>query len=73
MRQHIAWTLRYLAGWKFSDQHPARTNAAEGSASLRQRRHAREDADAYLRAARLAGHADERETRRTKNRADDAL
>jgi hypothetical protein len=73
MRQHIARTLRYLAGWKISDQRPARTNAAQGSATLRERRHAWEDADAYLHAARLADHADEPETRRTKNRPDGAL
>ena len=61
MHQHIAWTLRYLAG--MAGQHTARTNAAEGGATLRERRH-EQDTDAYLQAARLTGLADEPGARR---------
>ena len=71
MQRHIAWTLRYLVG--LSGQHKARENAAEGSATLRDRRHEQEDADAYLQAARLTGLADEPEARRNEYRADHTL
>lgn len=57
--QLLARTLRYLANKYLADpgrteenhsnQSTARTNAAEASATLRQRRHDREDVDAYLR------------------------
>jgi len=78
MQQHIAWTLRYLAGWKPADwkpvgQHTARTNAAEGSATLRHRRHDQEDADAYLHATRLTALDDEPGTGRNEHRADRSL
>jgi hypothetical protein len=73
MQQHIAWTLRYLAGWRLADQHTARTNAAEGSATLRERRHDQEDADAYLHSARLTDVADEPGTRSDEHGADHAL
>ena len=47
MHQRIARTLLYLA--RLTDQHTARTNAAEGSAILRKRRHDQEHVDEYLR------------------------
>lgn len=43
--QRIDRTLRHLA-----NQDTARTNAAEASAELRERRHEQEDVDAYLQA-----------------------
>jgi hypothetical protein len=46
MRQRIAQTLRYLA--RLTGQHTARTNAAEGSATLRKRRQDQEHVDEYL-------------------------
>ena len=47
MDQNIAQTLRYLA--RLINQHTARTNAAEGSATLRKRRHDQEHVDEHLR------------------------
>ena len=46
MHQRIAQTLRYLA--RPMSQHTARTNAAEGSTTLRKRRHEQELVDEYL-------------------------
>ena len=46
MHQRIAQSLRYLA--RLTSQHTARTNAAEGSATLRKRRHDQEHVDEYL-------------------------
>ena len=46
MHQRIAQTLRYLA--RLINQTTARSNAAEGSATLRKRRHDQEDVDEYL-------------------------
>jgi len=46
MRQRIAQTLRDLA--RVTGQHTARTNAAEGSATLRKRRQDQEHVDEYL-------------------------
>ena len=47
MLQRLVRTPRYVA--RFLTQHTARTNAAEGSASLRERRQEQEDVDEYLR------------------------
>ncbi len=47
MHQRIAQTLRYLA--RLSNQHTARANAAEGSATLRKRRQDQEHVNEYLR------------------------
>ncbi len=46
MHQRVAQTLRYLAG--LINQQTARTNAAEGSATLRKRRQDQEHVDEYL-------------------------
>ena len=46
MHQRVAQTLRYLA--RLINQQTARTNAAEGTATLRKRRHDQEDVDEYL-------------------------
>jgi len=46
MHQRVAQPLRYLA--TFINQRTARTNAAEGSATLRKRRHDKEHVDEYL-------------------------
>lgn len=46
MHQRIARTLRILA--RLTNQHIARTNAAEGSALLRRRRQDQEQVDEYL-------------------------
>ena len=46
MHQRIAQTLRALA--MRTGQHTARANAAEGSATLRKRRHDQEHVDEYL-------------------------
>ena len=51
MHQRIAQTLRYLA--RLINQHTARTNAAEGSATLRKRRHDQEQVDEYLQGRHL--------------------
>ena len=71
MHQHIAWTMRYLAG--LAGQHTARTNAAEGSATLRDRRREQDDATAYLRAAGLTSVADMPGVRRDEQRVEHAL
>ena len=47
MHQRIARTLRYLAR-RIIDPDTARANAAEGSATLRERRHDQEHVDEYL-------------------------
>jgi hypothetical protein len=69
--QRIARTLRYLANRYLADpdrkdrdqpnQHIARTNAAKASATLRQRRHEQEDADAYVHARRRIHRAEDTE------------
>jgi len=46
MYQRIARTLRGFA--RLTDQHVSRTNAAEGTATLRRRRHEQERVDDYL-------------------------
>ncbi|GAB3256807.1 hypothetical protein GCM10027448_25920 [Nocardioides dilutus] len=46
MRQRITHTLRYLA--RLTGQHTARTNAAEGCATLRKRRQDQQHVDEYL-------------------------
>ena len=46
MHQRVAQTLRYLAG--LINQQTARSNAAEGSATLRKRRQDQENVDEYL-------------------------
>lgn len=46
MHQRVAQTLRYLA--RPINQQTARTNAAEGSATLRKRRQDQEHVDEYL-------------------------
>ena len=71
MQQHIAWTLRYLAG--LSGQVTARTNAAEASATLRDRRHDQEDAEAYLHAVRRTALTDAPRARRAQPRDDHPL
>jgi hypothetical protein len=55
--QLIARTLRYLANRYLADpdrsnQNIARANAAEASATLRNRRNEQDDVDAYLRVRR---------------------
>jgi hypothetical protein len=57
--QLVARTFRYLANRYLADPHVsnqfiARANAAEASASLRSRRQAQADVDAYLREQRKA-------------------
>ena len=59
MQQRIAQTLRYLAG--LINQQTARTNAAEASATIRERRHDQERVDRYLHARLLTLSADETE------------
>ncbi len=71
MREHIAWSLRYLAG--MAGQHTARTNAAEGSASLRERRRIHEDTHAYLQTARMTDLADAQGVRRDEHGAEHTL
>lgn len=51
MHQRVAQTLRYLAG--LINQQTARSNAAEGSATLRKKRQDQEHVDKYLK-GRLA-------------------
>jgi hypothetical protein len=46
MHQRIALTLRLLA--RLTNQHTARANAAEGSATLRRRRLDQQQVDEYL-------------------------
>lgn len=60
MHQRIAQTLRYFA--TLTGQLTARSNAAEGSATLRKRRHDQEDADEYLRGRLLTFPPGETET-----------
>lgn len=53
----VARTMRFLASRIMgaaprSNQHIARANAAEASAILRERRHEKDDVDAYLEAQR---------------------
>lgn len=57
MHQRIAQTLRYLAS--LINQQTARTNAAEGSATIRQRRHDQERVDRYLHGRLLTFSTDE--------------
>lgn len=57
MHQRIVQILRYL-GLPVS-QHTARTNAADGSATLRRRRHDQEQVDAYLQGRLLTFPASE--------------
>ena len=62
--QLLARTLRYLANRYLADPHradrdqfsqnTARTNAAEASATMQQRRSDHDDVEAYLHARRLA-------------------
>jgi hypothetical protein len=61
MHQRIARTLWYLASSKFDNQRVARTNAEESSATLRERRHDQEDANAYLQGRLLTYIAHETE------------
>ena len=55
MRYRVARTQRYLA--RLISPQTARTNAAEGSATLRERRRDREDVEEYLK-GRAAGLSD---------------
>jgi hypothetical protein len=67
--QLLALTLRYLATRYLanpdldrtdpfqSNQNTARTNAAEASATMRRRRHERDEVDAYLRSRSHGHHA----------------
>lgn len=81
--QRLARTLRYLASRYLADpdrtdrlqsnQTIARTNAAEASATLRERRREQEDVDAYLRARRLTRPAEDTETSRGGQGAGHAL
>jgi hypothetical protein len=53
----VARTMRFLANRILGDaprsnQHIARANAAQASAILRERRHEKDDVDAYLQARR---------------------
>jgi hypothetical protein len=59
MHETITRALRYLA--RLTNQHTARTNAAEGSATLRRRRHDREHVDEYLQGRTLTVPAAETE------------
>ena len=58
MNQRIAQALRYLSRLT-DDQHTARANAAEGSATLRKRRQDQEDVDEYLARSRPSDNADD--------------
>jgi hypothetical protein len=51
--QRIVAKLRLLVGRRLANQDIARANAADASATLRERRHEQEDVDTYLRARRL--------------------
>ncbi len=62
MHKGIARTLRYLA--RLTNQQIARTNAAEGSATLRRRRQDQELVDEYLRGRILTPPADHTESGR---------
>jgi hypothetical protein len=59
MHERVARTLNYLA--RLTSQHTARTNAAEGSATLRRRRHDQEHVDEYLQGRLLVLPAAETE------------
>ena len=61
MQKRVAHAMRYLAG--LLSQQTARTNAAEGSATLRKRREVHDDVQRYLQ-ERAAGLS----SRETKER-----
>jgi hypothetical protein len=72
MHETITRTLRYLA--RLTNQHTARTNAAEGSATLRRRRHDQEQVDEYLQGRALTALASETEAgQRGDNAVETAL
>lgn len=64
MHRRIALTLRHLA--RLTGQHTARTNAAEGSATLRQRRHDQEQVDEYLQGLLTVPRSEAREGHATE-------
>jgi hypothetical protein len=68
MHETIARTMRYLA--RLTNQHTARTNAAEGSATLRRRRHDQEQVDDYLQGRTLTVPASETEAGQRGDNAD---
>lgn len=62
--QLLVRKLRLLVGRRLANQGIARSNAADASATLRERRHDHEAVEAYLKARRLTDATDDTGTRR---------